>query len=55
MDTHRHLIIERVMTFGTLQEFKELLKIYKFEAIKQSISKAKALDPKTASFVAWYF
>ena len=55
VDKHKHLIIERVIRFGTLREFKELLRIYNFEIIKQKICATKALDPKTSSFVSWYF
>nr|NQU90310.1 hypothetical protein [Bacteroidota bacterium] len=52
---HKHLIIERVITFGTIVEFRDLLRIYNADIIKESLRIAKALDPKTTSFVSWYF
>lgn len=54
-DTHKQLIIERVLSLGNIEEFKFLLNHFSQEEIKQSIKSAGYLDPKTLSFVLSFF
>ena len=55
LEKHKRLIIERVLTLGNLEEFRQLLVIYKAEIIRQTIMELGYLDPKTMNFVISYF
>jgi len=55
LEKHKRLIIERVITLGNLEEFRQLLVIYKTEIIRQTIMELGYLDPKTMNFVISYF
>lgn len=52
---HKNLIIQRVLSFGTIEEFKAILNFYSEGQIKQAIRKAGYFDPKTFSFVIQFF
>ncbi len=54
-EKHKRLIIERVITLGNLEEFRQLLVIYNKEIIRQTIMKLGYLDPKTMNFVISFF
>ncbi len=47
---HRRLIIERVLSFGNLQEFRTIMKYYGREIVRDEIKKVGYLDPKTFQF-----
>jgi len=55
LEKHKRLIIERVLTLGNLEEFRQLLVIYKAEIIRQTIMELGYLDPKTMNFVISFF
>ena len=55
LEKHKRLIIERVLTLGNLEEFRQLLVIYKTEIIRQTIMELGYLDPKTMNFVISFF
>jgi len=55
LEKHKRLIIERVITLGNLEEFRQLLVIYKTEIIRQTIMELGYLDPKTMNFVISFF
>jgi hypothetical protein len=50
-ETHRRIIIERVLNLGNLSEFREIVKFYGLEIIRKEISQAGDLDPKTVAFI----
>ncbi len=54
-DKHKHLIIERVLSYGNIEELKFILTHYKTSTIKEEIKKIGYLDPKTYNFVITYF
>lgn len=55
VNTHKRLIIERVLLLGNLKEFFFLLSVYDHNTIKQVIRQAGNLDNKTIDFAAGYF
>ena len=54
-DTHKRIIIERVLSLGNLNEFYFILKTYNTQALISIISQIGYLDPKTMSFVVSFF
>lgn len=52
---HRRIIIERVLTLGTLDEFRYLLKTYDKQTLVNEIKQIGYLDPKTLNFVVNFF
>ena len=54
-DKNKTLIIERVLNYGTLNEFKEILKYYGYEVIREELKKVGYLEPKTLGFVQTFF
>ena len=54
-DTHKRLIIERVLTLGNLKEFIYILKTYDTKTLVDVIRQIAYLDPKTLSFVVSFF
>ncbi|HPJ79700.1 MAG TPA: hypothetical protein P5086_11210 [Prolixibacteraceae bacterium] len=48
---NQRIIIERVLSLGNIQEFKEIIQFYGMETIRKEIAKAGSLDPKTLEFV----
>ncbi|MDX2048409.1 MAG: hypothetical protein SFU87_16595 [Chitinophagaceae bacterium] len=55
MQQHKRYVIERVITRGSLEDFKKLLELYPEQEIVNSLKKSKELDPKTRHFCSWYF
>ncbi len=55
LNKHKNLIIERVLSYGNIAEFKFILTQYKTETIKEEIKKIGYLDPKTYNFVLSFF
>lgn len=49
---HAAYIIERVLNYGTLQDWKLLKEVYKEEEIVKVTLELKDLHPKTLSFLA---
>ncbi len=52
--THQRIIIERVITLGNLDEWKEIVNFYGLDDIKSAVINAGTLDPKTMSFIESY-
>ncbi len=51
----KRLIIERIITLGTVDEIFALIKYYGEEEVKGTILALNYLDPKTLNFFAFYF
>lgn len=49
---NQRFIITRVLQFGFLSDWKNLLKTYGLEKIAETAMKIKDIDKKTASFIA---
>lgn len=47
---NRRLIIERVFSYGTVQEFRAVMNFYGLRVIREEIKKIGYLDPKTFEF-----
>lgn len=54
-EKHKRVIIERVLSYGNLQEFFFILGAYSPQTLKGEIKRLGYLDPKTISFVAGFF
>jgi hypothetical protein len=54
-EKNKTLIIERVMNYGTVSEFRRILHHYGYETVRQEIKNAGSLEPKTLEFVSSYF
>lgn len=52
---NRRFIVERVITRGTLEDWKEIKKFYGLENIKNEILSIRNLDIKTLNFFSSYF
>lgn len=52
---HRRYIISRILSRGTIIDFRALLAFYDVEVIKEEIKKTRSIDNKTANFAAIYF
>ena len=53
-DSHARLVVERVFSYGTVDEFKTVWSYYGKEKIIDMIIKAGYLDKKTLSFASWF-
>ena len=51
----RRLVIERVLTRGNWDEFRNLIAFYGPETIKDEVVKIAYLDPRTLSFASFWF
>lgn len=52
--TSKSLIIERVLTRGNMDEFKQLIRFYSIQDLKQTVLKIGYLDGRTLNFIAEY-
>jgi len=50
----RQLIIERVFSFGNINDLRQLMKIYSKKDIKESLCNLTYLDPKTLNFASLF-
>lgn len=53
-DKHIKYIVDRVITRGTLEDWKEIKSYYGLEKIKEEILMIRYLDPKTLNFFSQY-
>jgi hypothetical protein len=54
-DIHKLFIIQQVLNLGTIEEFRSVLDYYGFDGVRDALQNVGYLDPKTLSFVIWYF
>ncbi|MBX3417049.1 MAG: hypothetical protein KF851_05550 [Pirellulaceae bacterium] len=54
-ERHASYVIERVVTRGQWEDWKNLVAFYGKERIKQVVIGLRYLDPKTHHFLAFYF
>ncbi|MBU3659465.1 MAG: hypothetical protein FGM14_06335 [Flavobacteriales bacterium] len=54
-EIHSLFIVERVLTRGTLDDFRAIKNYYGIEKLKSIIVKIKNLDERTLSFCSVYF
>ncbi|WP_421875330.1 DUF6922 domain-containing protein [Marinoscillum sp.] len=52
---HRSHVIQRVVSMGTLEDWKLLNRLYSSEEIIDASIKSKTLDKKTVNFLSIYF
>ena len=52
---HKSFIIERVLNYGTLNNLRELIKIYGIHKIKSEVYQLKNLSNKSLNFVSFFF
>jgi hypothetical protein len=55
VNTHKRLIIERIINFGSLREMNALIMYYGLAEIIQISLKISYLDPKTLNFISKLF
>lgn len=53
-DTNKSLIIERVLSFGNLDELQFLFRYYSVDIIRQTAKNIGYLDPETFDFVTGF-
>jgi hypothetical protein len=51
----KSLIVERVLTRGTIEEFIQMTRFYSIEEISQTVVKIGCMDRKTLNFISGYF
>lgn len=54
IETHKTIIIERVISRGDIDDLRQLKRIYGIETIKKEIVKAGFLDKKTLYWISKY-
>lgn len=54
-DRNRHLIIERVISRGNLDEFSVLLHFYGMRKIRNTLKSLPVLDKKSMNFIITFF
>lgn len=54
-ETSKLLITERVLTRGTLEEFRQLIRFYPEKEIKQIVVRIGYLDSKSLHFISEYY
>ncbi|MCX6327280.1 MAG: hypothetical protein NT144_11625 [Bacteroidia bacterium] len=52
--TSKTLIVERVLTRGNMEEFKQLIRFYPLLELSQTVVKIGYLDKRTLNFISGY-
>jgi hypothetical protein len=52
---NRQLVIERACSLGNLSDFKEIMRFYGLDIIKEELVKSASLDPKSLTFFSQIF
>lgn len=52
---NRQLVIERACSLGNLSDFKEIVRFYGLDIIKEVLIKSASLDPKSLTFFSQIF
>lgn len=55
LKVHSRYIIERVLKYGSLNDWLNLKKIYSLDKIKEESLQIRSLDEKTLNFLSTYF
>lgn len=55
LEAHRYFLIERVLEYGDLEDWKLLKKLYDMDTIKIAALNARTLTPVTLAFVSNIF
>lgn len=55
MIKNKRIIIDRVLNFGNISEFKHILSFYGKSVIRNEVKKVGYFDPKTLQFVLSFF
>lgn len=55
LDRHASYIIDRVLSLGTMEDFKNLKSYYGVSKIKEVLKEARYLDDKVLHFTSLYF
>ena len=51
----KRLIIDRVLSLGTIKEFKDIIQVYGEDVIKEEVQNIGYFDVKTFEFIVSYF
>jgi hypothetical protein len=54
-DKHRGFVISRVLSRGSLEDWKEIISFYGMEKIMLALLHARYLDKRTLNFSSFYF
>ena len=52
---NKQLVIERTCSLGNFSDFKEIVRFYGFDTIKEELIKSASLDRKSLSFFSLFF
>lgn len=52
---HKTYIVQQVLSYGTIEEFRMILDYYGTEEVKETLKMAGYFDPKTFSFILRFF
>ncbi|MBL7906539.1 MAG: hypothetical protein JNL22_16055 [Bacteroidales bacterium] len=52
---HRNYIVQQVLSYGNMEEFRLIIDFYGINQVKESIKQAGYFDPKTVSFITGFF
>ncbi len=57
LDIHKNAgyIIDRVVGYGTLEDWRTILDIYGHDKVKKTVTRLRYLDSRTLSFLSLYF
>jgi hypothetical protein len=55
LDRHAPYVIDRVLSLGTMEDFRKIKSYYGIEKIKQVVKDARYLDDKVLHFCSLYF
>jgi len=55
LDINKAIVIERILSFGNMEELKFLMSYYSTKTLLEVIKKTGYLDPKTFEFVISFF
>ncbi len=55
IEKHARFIIERVITRGTLDDWKTVLKTYGHDRVRSEVLSIRSLDPKSLAYLSVFF
>ena len=54
-EKHRRFVIQRVISKGSLEDWKKIIEFYGPEKVKKALTRERYLDKKTLNFSSYYF